>query len=55
LAAAIEQEFSVKSDLVRGTDGVFDLGVDGDRIFSKDEAGRFPTEGAILNALRSRR
>lgn len=54
MAAAIEQEFTVKSDLVRGTDGVFDVDVDGDRIFSKDEVGRFPTEAEILTALRSR-
>ena len=54
MAAAIEQEFSVESELVRGTNGVFDVDVDGDRIFSKGEVGRFPTEAEILKALRSR-
>lgn len=44
----------MKADLVRGTDGVFDVDVDGDRIFSKHEANRFPTEAEILSALRSR-
>ena len=54
MAAAIEQELSVKSELVRGTNGVFDVDVEGDRIFSKDEVGRFPTEAEILKALRTR-
>jgi hypothetical protein len=39
---------------VRGTDGIFDILADGERIFSKDEADRFPTENEIVAALRSR-
>jgi selT/selW/selH-like putative selenoprotein len=39
---------------VKGTDGIFDVDVDGERVFSKDEVGRFPTETEILEALRSR-
>jgi selT/selW/selH-like putative selenoprotein len=39
---------------VRGKDGIFDVSVDGERIFSKHEAGRFPTEREILAALRQR-
>jgi len=54
LAAAIEQEFGVESVLVRGKDGIFDVDVDDDRIFSKHEVGRFPTEDEILETLRSR-
>jgi selT/selW/selH-like putative selenoprotein len=44
----------VKSELVRGTDGIFDVLVDGERIFSKHEADRFPTHAEILAALRGR-
>jgi predicted Rdx family selenoprotein len=44
----------VKSELVRGTDGIFDVRADGERIFSKDEAGRFPNAREILTALRQR-
>jgi predicted Rdx family selenoprotein len=39
---------------VRGDDGVFDVSADGERIFSKDEAGRFPTAHEIVAALRER-
>jgi hypothetical protein len=39
------------SELVRGDDGIFDVVADGERIFSKDEAGRFPTEREVIAAL----
>ena len=44
----------MKSELVRGTDGIFDVVVDGERIFSKDEADRFPTAAEVLKSLRQR-
>ena len=44
----------MKSELVRGSNGIFDVVVDGRRIFSKDEQGRFPTEREILSTLRQR-
>jgi len=40
---------------VRGSDGIFDVVVDGERIFSKHETDRFPTSREILAALRQRR
>lgn len=39
---------------MRGDDGIFDVVADGERIFSKDEAHRFPTEREIVAALRAR-
>lgn len=44
----------MKSELVPGSDGIFDVVVDGARIFSKDEQDRFPTAREILSALRQR-
>ena len=44
----------MKSELVRGGDGIFDVIVDGARIFSKHEQHRFPTAPEILGALRQR-
>jgi selT/selW/selH-like putative selenoprotein len=43
----------VDSELVRGSGGIFDVTVDKERIFSKAEAGRFPTEKEIVEKLRS--
>jgi selT/selW/selH-like putative selenoprotein len=54
LAAAIEKELGLKSALVRGGDGIFDVLVDGERIFSKDESERFPSAREILALLRQR-
>ena len=39
-------------ELIQGRGGVFDVVVDGRRIFSKHEAGRFPEESEILALLR---
>ena len=39
-------------ELIKGRGGVFDVVVDGRRIFSKHEVGRFPEEQEILALLR---
>jgi selenoprotein W-related protein len=53
LAATIESETGVESELVCGGGGIFDVVVDGDMIFSKDESGRFPEPDEILSKIRS--
>ena len=40
--------------LNRGSDGIFDVAVDGEVVFSKDDAGRFPSHNEIIAALRTR-
>jgi selenoprotein W-related protein len=52
LAAAIQEEFGVDSQLSKGDSGVFDVVVDGRLVFSKHEADRFPEDAEILEALR---
>ena len=44
----------MKSELLKGDNGIFDVVVDGERIFSKHETDRFPTHDEILESLRSR-
>jgi selenoprotein W-related protein len=41
----------VIAKLVKGADGVFDVDVDGKRVFSKHETGRFPEPGEISKLL----
>jgi selT/selW/selH-like putative selenoprotein len=53
LAAEIKKEFGVDSKLIRGGSGTFLVTVDGKKIFSKHEEGRFPTEREILDQLRT--
>jgi selenoprotein W-related protein len=52
LAAAISDQFGVEAELIKGKNGVFDVVVNGDLIFSKHKAGRFPQEGEILKMLK---
>jgi selT/selW/selH-like putative selenoprotein len=39
---------------VKGDDGIFDVEVDGDLVYSKHETGRFPEESEIVEILRTR-
>lgn len=42
------------SKLVAGSGGVFDVTVDGKRVFSKKETGRFPEPGEIAGMLKKK-
>jgi selT/selW/selH-like putative selenoprotein len=53
LAATISSEKGVDAELIRGDNGIFDVVVDGEKIFSKHAEGRFPEEDEILTQLGS--
>jgi selT/selW/selH-like putative selenoprotein len=53
LAAAIKAETDVEAELIRGGGGIFEVTVDGERVFSKKSEGRFPEADEILARLRS--
>ncbi len=38
--------------LVPGRNGIFDVMVDGEMVFSKHEAGRFPNHGEVSSKLK---
>ncbi|HHO48931.1 MAG TPA: SelT/SelW/SelH family protein [Desulfobacteraceae bacterium] len=42
----------VDVELIAGSNGIFDVSVDGRVVFSKREAGRFPDAEDILSRLR---
>lgn len=52
LAESIERETGTQSELVGGDNGIFDVEIDGRRVFSKHETGRFPEHEEILAELR---
>ena len=54
LAAEIKKQLGLESQLVRGSGGIFEVSVDGERIFSKKAEGRFPSEKEIVDKLRER-
>jgi len=51
LAASLKQRFGVDVELIRGKDGVFDVGVDGTLVFSKHAVHRFPEPGEVERAI----
>jgi selT/selW/selH-like putative selenoprotein len=53
LAKAIEKKFGIKPEVIQSGGGVFDITVDGIKIFSKKEQGRFPTPEEILKAIKN--
>jgi selenoprotein W-related protein len=44
----------VEARLVKGAGGVFEVRLDGELLFSKKKAGRFPDPGEIEGAIASR-
>jgi len=51
LAAALKDRFDIESKLIEGSGGVFDVRVDGDLVFSKKVAGRFPEDDEIIEIV----
>jgi predicted Rdx family selenoprotein len=51
LAAAIREASGLDSRLIKGDNGIFDVIADGEMLFSKHEAGRFPEHDEILERL----
>ena len=53
MAAALEEEFGLKPELVEGHGGVFDVTIDGNLAYSKSEAcGGFPEHEEIFRVIR---
>ena len=53
MAAEIKKQTGIDSELVRGSGGIFDVTVDGKRIFSKHDEGNFPSEKEIVEKIRN--
>jgi selT/selW/selH-like putative selenoprotein len=53
LQAAIKKEFGITASLKSGHGGVFDVTLDGRRIYSKDETHRFPTDAEVFAKIRA--
>ncbi|MCA9231561.1 MAG: Rdx family protein [Planctomycetales bacterium] len=53
MAAALKGAFGIEAGLIEGSHGVFDIRLDGDLIFSKDELGRFPEHSEVILLIRN--
>jgi selT/selW/selH-like putative selenoprotein len=48
----LSNEFGADTRLIKGKDGVFEVEVDGQLVFSKRKMGRFPDPGEVVKAIR---
>lgn len=51
MADEIEKRFGEKPELIKGRDGVFEVALDGENLYSKKGTGRFPESGEVEEAL----
>jgi selenoprotein W-related protein len=52
LKAELEQTFpGVEVELIKSSGGAFEITVDGNKIFSKLDIGRFPEKSEIVNLI----
>ena len=48
----MKKNLGAEIELVAGSNGVFDISLDGNMIYSKFEEGRFPQTGDILERIK---
>ena len=53
LADELRNAYSIQAKLVPGSNGIFNVIVDDELVFSKGETGRFPDPGEIVQKLKS--
>ena len=49
----MKKVLSVESELTAGSGGVFEITVNGKKLFSKKALGRFPEDGEILGLIQA--
>jgi selenoprotein W-related protein len=50
----LKRELAADTELIPSSGGVYEVEVDGERIFSKSQLKRFPREGEIINLIREK-
>jgi len=54
LQAAIKSKFGITANLKEGSGGIFDVHIDGERVYSNKTTHRFPTDEEIFEKVRER-
>lgn len=49
----MKKALGVESELTPGSGGVFEITIDGKKVFSKKALGRFPEDGEILGLIQA--
>ena len=53
LAEKLKNSLKLETDLIKGSNGVFDVELSGKLIFSKSETGEFPDEDSLIQKIKS--
>lgn len=53
MADELRQALGAEAKLVPGSNGIFDVIVDGKKVFSKFETGRFPEPGEVVKNIKA--
>ena len=54
LGDELNKNFGAEVELIAGGGGIYDIVVDGKKIFSKNKAGRFPEPQEIITLIKGR-
>ena len=52
MAAALEDAVGVRAELIEGENGIFDVAVNDEVVYSRDETGKFPSDSEIVALVR---
>jgi selT/selW/selH-like putative selenoprotein len=55
LAEEIKSHLKVDAELIPGANGIMDITVDGEMIFSKHKQGRFPEPGELVQLINQKK
>ena len=47
----MKERYGVEAELIGGSNGIFDVTLDGSLIFSKDKVGRFPNPNEVFDQI----
>ena len=53
LAEKLKTSLKLETDLIKGSNGIFDVELSGILIYSKSETGEFPDEDSLIQKIRS--
>ena len=53
LAEKLKTSLKLKTDLIEGRNGIFDVELDGKLVYSKNETGEFPDEESLVQKIKS--
>ena len=52
LAEKLKTSLKLETDLIKGSNGIFDVELDGKLVYSKNETGEFPDEESLIQKIR---